>query len=462
MFGNAVKQYFGEFGRLRECPREFWVANLINFLDSLGYFAVIFIMALFFTQSLNIADDTSQFIVGGYLAGITLVTLFAGFIVDALGLKKSMLMAFGFVALGRGLLGWLGIDYIGVDPEAAFTQTNLLYTMLGLLAIGQAFIQPTLTAAFRRYTDKQTRSSGFNFWYLSMQLGAIAALFILDAIRFSVGNYSLFIVGAIAAVLSWLAALLIRNEDQMGGDEEGALREKRNPFLIAWEVMRETKFWRFILFIVILFGVRMTFAYAYVVNPKYYTRILGDDALIGSLSNLNPIIITIGLILIVPYLKKLSVFKSMLVGMTITALSLFMLALPVSCHSFIGVEVKTWYYIIIIGQIVVFAVGEFIWSPRFQDYVSTVAPKGREATYFGFAMLPTFVSKMLTGVISGFFLVRYCPEKGLMESIIAGELDYWHSPEAMWFWFGVIAISSPIVLMMVRKIAVEDMKPAED
>ena len=263
-------------------------------------------------------------------------------------------------------------------------------------------------------------------------------------------------------MLSWLAALLIRNEDQMGGDEEGALREKRNPFLIAWEVMRETKFWRFILFIVILFGVRMTFAYAYVVNPKYYTRILGDDALIGSLSNLNPIIITIGLILIVPYLKKLSVFKSMLVGMTITALSLFMLALPVSCHSFIGVEVKTWYYIIIIGQIVVFAVGEFIWSPRFQDYVSTVAPKGREATYFGFAMLPTFVSKMLTGVISGFFLVRYCPEKGLMESIIAGELDYWHSPEAMWFWFGVIAISSPIVLMMVRKIAVEDMKPAED
>lgn len=108
MFKHALKEYFGEFGRLKSCPREFWVANLINLFDSLGYFAVIFIMALFFTKDLGIADDTSQFIVGWYLGGIVLVTLFVGFIVDALGIKKSLMIAMAFVFIGRGLLGTMG------------------------------------------------------------------------------------------------------------------------------------------------------------------------------------------------------------------------------------------------------------------------------------------------------------------------------------------------------------------
>lgn len=327
--------------------------------------------------------------------------------------------------------------------------------MLGILSFGQAFVQPTLTVAFRRYTDTQTRGAGFNLWYLSMQVGAILALFILDVLRTSVGNYSLFYVGAASAVICMLLTFfLIKNEDQIEaeGDEEEKAKDERNPVLIALDVLKASAFWRFMLFIVILFGVRMTFAYAYVVNPKYYTRVLGEDALIGSISNLNPIIITVGLVMIIPYLKKLVVFKSILIGTIISAVSLFVLALPASMHNIMGVEVKTWYYIIIFLQIVIFAVGEMVWSPRLQEYTASIAPKGREGSYFGFALLPTFVSKMLTGIISGFFLVRYCPEKGLMEMILEGKLDYWHSPEAMWFWFGIIAISSPILLVIFRKV----------
>ena len=138
---EGKKGYFAEFGNLRECPREFWVINLINLLDSLGYFAIIFIMALFFTQSLNIPDDDSQFIVGGYLAGITLVTFFVGFIVDSLGIKRSLLLGLGFVSLGRGLLSWLGIDWLGMSEGAEFDRYTILYTYLGILSFGQAFIQ---------------------------------------------------------------------------------------------------------------------------------------------------------------------------------------------------------------------------------------------------------------------------------------------------------------------------------
>jgi dipeptide/tripeptide permease len=456
---NAIRNYFGEFGKLRECPREFWVVNVINFLDSLGYFAFIFIAALFFTQTLGIADDTSQTIVGGFLAVVTIFTLVSGIVSDALGIRKAFLVAFALVTVGRGLLGLLGfttLEEVGDMPS--------LYLILGITAMGQAFVQPPLSAAIRRYTSTETRGAGFNLWYLTMQLGAIAALFLLDFLRISVGNYSLMLAGSAAGLTSLLVTFLfIKREEQLTsevGQAEAQAEKKTNPLAIAMEVLKSSAFWRFMLFVTLIIGVRMSFAYAYVVNPKYYTRVLGDDAWIGSISNVNPIIIMVGLVILVPYLKRFDLFKSILLGAILSAGSLFVLALPLWTRNFLGVEIQTWYYIIIFVQIVVFALGEMVWSPRFSEYTASIAPAGREATYMAFAQLPTFFSKMLTGFISGYFLVNYCPEKGLMEMIKNGEIDYWHSPEAMWFWFAVIAISSPILLIVFNGVINKEKREA--
>ena len=64
---------------------------------------------------------------------------------------------------------------------------------------------------------------------------------------------------------------------------------------------------------------------------------------------------------------------------------------------FLGTTVEQAYLYTIFLQIVVFAVGELIWSPRLSEYTVTIAPKGREGTYMSLAALPMFLAKPLNG-----------------------------------------------------------------
>ena len=67
--------------------------------------------------------------------------------------------------------------------------------------------------------------------------------------------------------------------------EPGEKREM--PWTIFWEVIQEKPFWRFLLFIFLLLGVRLVFTHQFMVMPKYYTRVMGHDAPIGMLNAIN-------------------------------------------------------------------------------------------------------------------------------------------------------------------------------
>ena len=80
--------------------------------------------------------------------------------------------------------------------------------------------------------------------------------------------------------------------------------------------------------------------------------------------------------------------------------------------------------------------GEAIWQPRFLQYATEIAPEGRTGAYLGVARLPWFLTKMITGLYSGWFLQRYCPAEGELHT------------ETMWLIYGLIALSSPVLLIL--------------
>lgn len=65
-----------------------------------------------------------------------------------------------------------------------------------------------------------------------------------------------------------------------------------------------------------------------------------------------------------------------------------------------------------------FAVAEMILSPRYYEYFSSFAPKGREAMYMGFAVSPVGFGGLVGGVLSGYLITKYLPAEGPRSPLI--------------------------------------------
>lgn len=145
------------------------------------------------------------------------------------------------------------------------------------------------------------------------------------------------------------------------------------------EVWKESAFRKLILFLVLTMGVRIVFTLQFLVMPKYYVRTLYDDFAIGSINAVNPAIIVSGLILLIPVLGRFSTVGLMIAGMSISAFSLVFMAIPIEWYYLVpGIETRSQAYLVaIVAQILVFAFGELLFSPRFSEYVARVAPKDK-------------------------------------------------------------------------------------
>jgi POT family proton-dependent oligopeptide transporter len=88
---------------------------------------------------------------------------------------------------------------------------------------------------------------------------------------------------------------------------------------------------------------------------------------------------------------------------------------------------------------IVLGIGESIWSPRFYEYSISVSPKGKEGTYMALTSAPMFFASMIAGGLSGNLLEIYCPEDG-----------HHGSCNMVWFFITIIALTSPILLLIFR------------
>jgi MFS family permease len=139
----------------------------------------------------------------------------------------------------------------------------------------------------------------------------------------------------------------------------------------------------------------------------------------------NPIIIFFGVPIFTALTKRFHVYTMMIVGTAVSALPTFLLCA--------GPSLST-----LLGYLVFFSIGEALWSARFYEYASELAPEGRVAQYTGFALIPWLVAKATTGLYSGTLLSKYVPEGGPEHS------------STLWFIYGVIATMTPVGLVLAR------------
>ncbi len=450
---KALVNYFAEFGVLKKASKEFWLLNAINFFDCLAYFSMITVVTLYLTTSVGLDDVHAGTLVAVFTSAITFIIFFVGFITDSLGVKKSLLIGISLNGLAR-----LGLGVAPTFLSGDMLQYSVWFFLAFLMPLGTAMMAPVVTAGLRKYTTEETRGTGFNMYYLLMNVGAIAAGLLIDEIRnhfdLAIAYNLIFDFGFIMSVVAALCAFLIREKGSEKKEEADAPAEKgerKMPWVIAQEVMKESAFWKLLLFMFITIGVKLVFTHQFLVMPKYYDRVLYTLAPIGKLNAINPTIIVVGLILLIPILNKFDTVKMIIVGTIISSISL--LPMAISPHFYTVLpwvnNINDAYWTIIFLQIVVFAIGEVIWSPRIYEYTASIAPEDKVGSYMGLSALPMFIAKPVNGIISGILISKFCFE-GVKAKIETGNISYYSSPEFMWLIYFGLAISSPILIVLLK------------
>ena len=391
-------------------------------------------------------------------------------------------------------------EVLGFDDEANDTSYSgeniienklrsiLTIVLLASMAPFMAMIITVFQAGNRRFTTKRSRGAGFNLWYLFMNVGAAGGGLLIDIIYINMDlpRFHVFTFGVGTGILCLLATFfLIKNTDQLRspeeeeaadeaeepagetnedgeikeieptlGESEGEAKAKpekksMGPWEIIVAVVSEPIFWRFTVLISLLLGVRAVFLYLGLLFPKFWYRVIGEDAQVGLMQAFNPVLVIIGLIVVIPILQKFNVYKMLVFGAFITSISMFIPAIPPMG----GMDIVTWTYITTLVFLLVLTVGELIWSPRLSEYTAAIAPEGQEGTYLGLSMVPYFAAKLVVSALSGNMLMRWCPdsapgEPNVGEQIQAGELAFWDTPYVMWVILGGAAIIGTIFAIL--------------
>ena len=94
----------------------------------------------------------------------------------------------------------------------------------------------------------------------------------------------------------------------------------------------------------------------------------------------------------------------------------------------------------ILSFVILFSIGEAIWSPRLLQLAAEIAPKNREGTYIALSYLPYFLAKMIAGPLSGWLLATYTPP----------DQSFYPLHYMVWIWIGGMSVLSPLGLVVFR------------
>lgn len=424
------------------------VINVGYFIEGLVYFGMLTLMAMYFNNYVALDDVQAGRMVGFLTAGITLSMIFLGAVVDLMGIRKTLICAFLFLAAGRFVMCLAPVAGhgrgIGGDIH--------IWAMMGMLGIiiGYGMYQPACYAAIKNFTTKAKAPMGYAMLYALMNLGSFLAGILSPPVRM-MGDarqpgsgillvywvYVFLTVLALLIVVIFLTAKAVKaaqvapelqEENSENPLDNMTLKEKMAYYFRNFP-FRDM---RFLFFIFILIPVQTLFAHNWLTIPQYCERAFQGGVVSNNFeffSNINPLLIFVLTPVIASLTARYDVYKMMVVGTFVMALPAFFLALGPSIYA-------------LMAYLVLMTVGEAIWQPRFLQLVADIAPRGMVGIYMGIGQFPWFLTKVVTSLYSGWFLMHYCPA-----GVPAEQLN----TQFMWFVYALIACISPVGLVLAAK-----------
>lgn len=446
---------------IRKFPKTFWSANTIELFERLAYYGMNIILVLYLTRRVGYSIEASATITGMFIAALYLLPIPTGAISDKIGFRNGLFIAFSVLAIGYGLLG-------------LFPSKSMVIFSLVLIAIGGSFVKPVISGTVKKASPADLSKLGFSIFYMIVNVGGFTGKIVAKLLRQNLGEWLSrsdyeglkswisanippfeMTEGLVARaaeqsppispeafmeMLKWqgfgmqmiclfsmlmalialaFVAFTYKEPDRTGEPQ----RSMKKTFIDMFRLFGDVKF---VTFILIFAGFDLMFWQLYISIPKYIVTHISETAPMELIVAINPLMIILFQLPVARVVMKMKSTRTMALGMGISALAMVMM----------GLIPTLWGACL---SIMLFALGEMTFAPRFLDYVSSLAPKGKVGLYLGFAYMRSFIANMIGGPLGGYLLAKHVPEEGTRE------------PWKMFFVFAAVGVVALIALFFYNR-----------
>lgn len=369
--------------------RTFWVANGMELFERLAYYGQATIFSVYLRDHLHFDQVEAGTISSIFGTLIYFLPIFAGTIADKIGFRKAFVIAFSVLAVGYFLIG-----SVGISPMSGWYSGMPLFwvlvPMVILTAMGGSFIKPSVLGTVAVTSSPEVKSVGYAIYYWLVNIGAWLGPVIAYLVRDSVGIQFVYLVSA-ASCTAMLCVNLIFYKEVL--DDGKAIVESLGKKMLNLLVVLVN--FRFMIFLLIfsLYWV-MFWGGLYIVVPWFMRDFISPDAPFELVLSVGALAI-IALQLVVNQLtKNIPTKRAILTGFAISSL----------CWLIIALHPTTW---TIVAGVAVWSIGEMTQAPRYYEYISTLAPKGQQALFQGYAFLPIAIAWLFGGTGGAWMYKNY-------------------------------------------------------
>ncbi|HEY8511084.1 MAG TPA: MFS transporter [Cyclobacteriaceae bacterium] len=402
----------------------FWVANTLELFERLAFYGATAVLVVFIAEKVGLKDEAST--LAGIFSGlIFFLPVLAGVFVDRYGFKKSLTACFAIFALGYFLIGLAGMD-AGKGIVAAIGPKAYVIAVLIITAIGGSLIKPCIVGTVDRTTKPETKSLGFAIYYTLVNFGGAIGPMLALPVRQTFGIEFVLIVSSVTSLLLLIGTRLFFREPPTpsGGTSTRTFGKVFRDMLMVF-----TNF-RFISFLIIFSGFWIMFWQIFFLLPLYTLDVLHYEhfEILETIDAWAIILLTVPVTVLT---RKFKPIVSITGGLILASISWVVVGAG-------GTVAFT-----VVG-IAIYALGESLQSPRFYEYVASLAPPEQTGTFMGFAFLPVAIGAFAGGIFADFLRTTYMST----------------NPRLMWFLVaGVGAVA--VTLMILYNMFLAPRRPVE-
>ncbi len=424
-------------------PRMFWTGNAAELCERAAYYGTFIALRTYLIRVVGL-DDVQAGVTAGMFGGwIYLMPFFTGAVADRMGFRNALMLAFLLLTLGYGTLG-------------AFSTLPPVIVGLSLIVIGGAFVKPVITGTVSKSSDETNRARAFSIFYMVVNIGSFTGKTIVAPMRIQLGVETVPWFSAGASLLALILVALIYWPDKEVGDTK--VRTFNETLQGMWMALTNGRFFALILITAGFWAIQ---GQLYASMPDYVLRMAGEAYKPEWYANINPLVVVLLVVVVTQFVRSWKPENSILVAMILipfSALAMAMSSLFEGNVNVMGLLLHPITLMMIIG-IAIQGVAECFLSPKWLEFASLQAPKGKEGTFLGFAHLNSFFSNLFGFIFSGFLLAKYCPEPSTLPEAVqqqhtAALAGQGPMPEAyahahyLWYAYALVGLISLVAMVI--------------
>lgn len=401
----------------------FWIANTLELFERLAFYGAKAVLAYYLANKVGLHDEAAT-LTGWFSTIVYSLPIVAGVFVDRYGFRKTLMTCFAIFAIGYFSIGLAGMEY-GSSITQLIGVRNYVIIVLLLTAIGGSLIKPCIVGTVAKTSTPESKPLGFSIYYTLVNFGGALGPIVALNIRKDLGIEYVLMMSSATSALLFVGTFLFFKEIENTGEED-----KRTFAKVFGEMVLVFRNFKFISFLIIFSGFWLMFWQIFYLLPFYATEVLKFEnfELLETVDAAGIIILTIPMAALV---KKWKPINAMILGFVLASLSWLIIG---SVGTVAAVVIGVFLY----------ALGEATQTPRFYEYVSSLAPANQVGTFMGFAFLPVAIGSLTAGYLADWLRITF------MQT----------NPSMMWFVLTGFGLFATVLILVYNSVfATSSSKP---